>query len=201
MIDFMVNIKNKKNMTMCNIKTLVATSVLCVFFNGVLTYGANEEHIIINKNENNVMEEEIIDPNNNKGEKNNKNKNTGKPHIEIVSDKILNGQGYLQIKKRRKKKDEEKFFPDYCYNYKGNFALLCCCNFCNGKKKDDEENPLNKNEELIEMQDFNPKGDNTNPKGDNSKPISSPIPINIDNSQPDHIENNGPQPNDGSANE
>ena len=42
MIDFMANIKNKKNMTMCNIKTLVATSVLCVFFNGVLI-GAEEE--------------------------------------------------------------------------------------------------------------------------------------------------------------
>ena len=199
MIDFMVNIKNKKSMTICNIKTLVATSVLCVFFNGVLIYGTKEEPIIINKNDNNnnVMEFTNL---NNKEEKKNKNENEVK-HIEVVSGQNIYSPVYLQMKRRKKKKDEEKFFPDYCYNYKGNFALLCCCNFCNGKKKDYEENPLNKNEELIEMQDFNPKGDNTNPKGDNSKPISSPILINIDNSQPDHIENNGPQPNDGSANE
>ena len=39
MIDFMANIKNKKNMTKCNMKTLMATSALCVFFNGALIYG------------------------------------------------------------------------------------------------------------------------------------------------------------------
>lgn len=43
MIDFMVNIKNKKDMTKCNIKTFVATSVLCVFFNGILIYGMKDK--------------------------------------------------------------------------------------------------------------------------------------------------------------
>ena len=43
MVDLMTNIKNKKNMIKCNIKTLVATSVLCVFFNGALIYGMKEE--------------------------------------------------------------------------------------------------------------------------------------------------------------
>ena len=43
MIDFMANIKSKKNMTMCNIKTLIATSVLCVFFNGAAIYGMKEK--------------------------------------------------------------------------------------------------------------------------------------------------------------
>jgi len=53
MIDFMANIKNKKNMTMCNIKTLMATSVLCVFFNGILIYGMEDNDNDTNNNNKN----------------------------------------------------------------------------------------------------------------------------------------------------
>ena len=52
MIDFMVNIKNKKDMTKCNIKTLMATSVLCIFFNGVLIYGTDNSDDEKNDNKN-----------------------------------------------------------------------------------------------------------------------------------------------------
>ena len=54
MIDFMANIKNKKNMTKCNMKTLMATSALCVFFNGALIYGMDghtQENVNNNNNE------------------------------------------------------------------------------------------------------------------------------------------------------
>lgn len=139
MIDFMANIKNKKNMTKCNIKTLMATSVLCVFFNGVLIYGMYNEaensesdfifsgdNISINKNNHikNDNDSNIDNMESLMKQQVKKNENLYK------NDEIFNKRNRKKITYFDKKEDSSIFF-----NYKGNFSLLFCCNFCNNKKE------------------------------------------------------------------
>ena len=141
MIDFMANIKNKKNMTKCNIKTLMATSVLCVFFNGALIYGM----------EGNTPE----DVNNNKNEQNNNNNNgpQNKPVVVIKKGNVNNDQEpknnnnldkletpipkYLKeedLNSHKKLKKGKNNGNNIFFNYKDHFSLFFCCNLCNDKE-------------------------------------------------------------------
>lgn len=167
MIDFMANIKNKKNMTMCNIKTLVATSVLCVFFNGVAIYGMHDPTDMKNNggeplnlnyngnvggkgNDNNIeVAQIVIEKNNGPSDKNNKNK-------------------HFNHKDFEKKKGKDKCFPPYCYNYKGNFSLLFCFNFCNGPESNGEENH-SVYEDVFSLHHFDQKDDGNGPEESEEK--------------------------------
>ena len=101
----MVNIKNKQNMTKFNIKTFVATSVLCVFFNGILIYGMKDSNTNKENLETNDMEEKI------------KEKDMYKKEMPI---KLVK---------------QNKIPDNILFNYKGNLSLLCCCNLWNNKKE------------------------------------------------------------------
>jgi len=139
MIDFMANIKNKKNMTKCNMKTLMATSVLCVFFNGALIYGM-DGHTQENVNNNNNGQPEgqptkhvkvvkienfnnLQEPKNNNDLDNLNNNET--PIHKLLKEEYTNP--YKKIKKR--KNNSNNIF----FNYKDHFSLFFCCNLCNDK--------------------------------------------------------------------
>lgn len=137
MIDFMANIKNKKNMTKCNMKTLMATSALCVFFNGALIYGT-DNHTQENVNNNNNEQQEgpqggqvfvMKNVNNDQEHKNNKNFNipqyNGTPIHKLLKEEYTNSSKKL---KKGKNNSNNIFF-----NYKDHFSLLFCCNLCNDK--------------------------------------------------------------------
>lgn len=142
MIDFMANIKNKKNMTKCNMKTLMATSALCVFFNGALIYGM-DNHTQKNVNNNNEQPEEqptkhvkvvkIENFNNVQEPKNNNdlgNFNDNKTPIhKLLKEEYTNPHKKL---KKRKNNSNNIFF-----NYKDHFSLLFCCNLCNDKAQNE----------------------------------------------------------------
>lgn len=122
MIDFMVNIKNKKNMTMGNMKTLMATSLLYVFFNGILIYGV-EKNQKFNFTENEHKDHEIPLYDNN---------NTNIEYNNFIPNKIEEDEGAKDkpIKIKKTKKTSDNIF----FNYKGNFSLLFCFNLCNNKE-------------------------------------------------------------------
>ena len=150
MVDLMTNIKNKKNMIKCNIKTLVATSVLCVFFNGALIYGMKEEKqshssyqscrfhisgIFHSENEKNIKE--TVDP-------------------EILIKKLNDNEDksykiipkYTMEKLKMKKKTKgnilknvqniqniQNIRKNILRNYKGHLSLCLCCNLFNNKEE------------------------------------------------------------------
>ena len=119
MIDFMANIKNKKNMTKCNIKTFVATSVLCVFFNGAAIYGMNDESEDTVGGKGNKKKEKVIEVNfNGTEEEKNENEIPVKKYKIIVSDKKKQKTEGIRI-----------------HNYKGNISLCCCVNYFNNFDK------------------------------------------------------------------
>lgn len=139
MIDFMANIKNKKNMTKCNMKTLMATSVLCVFFNGALIYGM-EGHTQENVNNNNNNEQPegqqfphvVVVENVNNDQKIENNNNLDK--LETLIYGQLNGEVHEFYGKGVKKNSNNIFF-----NYKDHFSLFFCCNLCNDKAQNRKE--------------------------------------------------------------
>lgn len=144
MVDLMTNIKNKKNMIKCNIKTLVATSVLCVFFNGALIYGMKEKKqshssyqsckshisgIFYSENEKNIKE--TVDP-------------------EILIKKLNDNEDksykiipkYTMEKLKMKKKTKgnilknvQNIQKNILRNYKGHLSLCLCCNLFNNKEE------------------------------------------------------------------
>ena len=171
MIDFMVNIKNKKNMIKCNIKTLMATSVLCVFFNVVLIYGTE---------------------NNDDNDTNNNNKEESFFKIEVLQDeddtqkkeKILEAKkDNLDNFKIRKKK--KKIKDNILLNFEGDISLLFCFNLCNGKEENVEkyfQKPIDEDQDYLdykqisgELKDF----DNTNqsPNNPTHEQNEEPIPL------------------------
>ena len=125
MIDFMANIKNKKNMTMCNIKTLMATSFLCVFFNGVLIYGTEDSNDEKSDNKNNATILNFGGSQQNNNEQQYENEDSVIKEImegdEVDEDKIIT---------LRKEKIKDNIF----LNFEGDISLLFCFNFCNGKE-------------------------------------------------------------------
>ena len=124
MIDFMANIKNKKNMTMGNMKTLMATSVLFVFFNGVLIYGTEDsDNDNDNKNNATILNFEGSQHNNNKQQ----NENEDSVIKEIMEDDEVDEDKIITM---RKKKIKDNIF----LNFEGDISLLFCFNFCNGKE-------------------------------------------------------------------
>ena len=159
MIDFIVNIKNKKNMTKCNIKTLVATSVLCVFFNGILIYGMKERPTVLNNiNFNNNLEKLKnfnIDPSVQVSDKNfdinpffqepdqNFNFNgNGEGKWNENKNESFNINPKYTIKKKKTKGDILKnvqnirnIRKNILRNYKGHLSLCPCCNLFNNKKE------------------------------------------------------------------
>ena len=129
MIDFMVNIKNKKDMTKCNIKTLMATSVLCIFFNGVLIYGTDNSDDEKNDNKNKpilTIEEQ----------QNNNNKQQNEYEDSVIKEIMENDEvDEDKIITMRKKKIKDNIF----LNFEGDISLLFCCNLCNNKPEKVEE--------------------------------------------------------------
>ena len=157
MIDFIVNIKNKKNMTKFNIKTFVATSVLCVFFNGAAIYGMKEKKGEKGEEKETVL---ILENNDDKGEEKLKTEE-GEKELE---DKDKSGTNKLKdIKMEPKVKKLEKNIQkniqkNIFLNYRGNYSLLFCCNLCNNKEANmneflKEQNALEL-KELIEKEDY-----------------------------------------------
>lgn len=170
MIDFMANIKNKKNMTMCNIKTLMATSVLCVFFNGILIYG---------------ME-------NNDNDTNNNNKNESNFKIEVLQndDDTQKKEKILETKKddlnnfiikRRYKKIKDNMF----LNFEGDISLLFCFNLCNGKEKNMEtyfQKPIDEDQDDLDLELIEKElPNNTNPDQQQVQTILIPLSSEDDN--------------------
>jgi len=207
MIDFMANITNKKNMTKCNIKTLMATSVLCVFFNGVLIYGMIDDNLKDNLNINDIQNKKEIEEtnqdeidinnanniNNNidsiniKNIKNMKNYNAPNPlynsekyikNISQSNDLLYSSNRNFELKNKLliykdiqlnngeesnseviPSKDledliikrEKRILNSAFRNYKGEFSLLFCCNWLNGKLEKRQEyiqnNPVSTNME------------------------------------------------------
>lgn len=170
MIDFMANIKNKKNMTKCNMKTLMATSALCVFFNGALIYGmdGNTQENVNNNNNNEQPKGQQVgqvfvmgNVNNDQEPKNNKTINIP-PYNETPNHKHLKEDDINYYKKLKKEKNNSS---NIFFNYKDHFSLLFCCNLCNDKvqnkykylhkrsKKYDElsENESNQGEDEISI--------------------------------------------------
>ena len=137
MIDFMANIKNKKNMTKCNMKTLMATSALCLFFNGALIYGM-DNHTQENVNNNNNEQQEgpqggqvfvMKNVNNDQEHKNNKNFNIPQYNGTPIH-KLLKEEDPDFSKKLKKGKNNSS---NIFFNYKDHFSLFFCCNLCNDK--------------------------------------------------------------------
>lgn len=128
MIDFMVNIKNKKDMTKCNIKTLMATSVLCIFFNGILIYGMDnsDDEKDDNKNKPILTIEEQQD-NNNKQQNEYEDPTIKKIYEEMEDD----GDKIITMKKKIK--------DNILLNFEGDISLLFCFNLCNNKPEKVEE--------------------------------------------------------------
>ena len=142
MIDFMVNIKNKKNMIKCNIKTLMATSVLCVFFNGVLIYGTDNSDDEKNDNKNKpILTIEEQQNNNNKQQK---------EYEDSVIKEIMEGDEVDEDKiiTMRKKKIKDNIF----LNFEGDISLLFCFNVCNNKPEKVDEYFQEKKEHIDENQ-------------------------------------------------
>ena len=146
MVDLMANIKNEKNMTMGNIKTFVATSVLWVFFNGAAIYGMKEKkshssyqtcrsHISgIFHSENEKKIKETVNP-------------------EILIEKLNDNEDksykiipkYTMEKLGMKKKTKGNILKNVqnirnirkniLRNYKGHLSLCLCCNLFNNKEE------------------------------------------------------------------
>ena len=172
MIDFMVNIKNKQNMTKFNIKTFVATSVLCVFFNGAAIYGMKEkkETVLTLGNNNDKGEEKlkteegkketviILENNDDKGEEKLKTEE-GKNELEDKDKSGKNNITYIKMEPKVKK-IRKNIQKNIFLNYRGKYSLLFCCNLCNNKEANmneflKEQNALELNEkkkELIEKE-------------------------------------------------
>ena len=142
MIDFMVNIKNKKNMIKCNIKTLMATSVLCVFFNGVLIYGTeNDDDNDTQKNDNN---------NNNNVKSLTIENQLSEDDFSMFKkcDDILEDyEDKIKIMKKKKKIKDNIFL-----NFEGDISLLFCFNVCNNKPEKVDEYFQEKKEHIDENQ-------------------------------------------------
>ena len=139
MIDFMANIKNKKNMTKCNMKTLMATSALCVFFNGALIYGMdNHTPENVNNNTNEQPEGQPtkhvkvvkIENFNNVQEPKNNNDLDNFNNNETTIHKLLKEEDPDFSKKLKKGKNNSS---NIFFNYKDHFSLFFCCNLCNDK--------------------------------------------------------------------
>ena len=161
MMDFIANIKNKKNITMGNMKTFMTTSVLCVFFNGILIYGMKEE------NDTQKQEIKLNNINNIKNDNIENSINNEKPQIENINDMPSlngkqNGKNFFETDENFKKLNtEDIILPDkekdsnIFYNYKGNLSLCCCCNLWNNKK----ENQIKYDEEQRMLEDEQQKED------------------------------------------
>ena len=141
MVDFMANIKNKKDMTKCNIKILMATSVLCVFFNGVLNiYGMEGE----DNNLKPLLKKKFI---------NEEYETPGR-------------EGNLGVDLKNKRKIICNCIP--YTNPKGNISICCCFNYCNDpdcadwadwEEEEDDDSFLNKKNEKYEyIRNLYPKG-------------------------------------------
>lgn len=167
MIDFMANIKNKKNMTKCNMKTLMATSALCVFFNGALIYGM-DNHTPENVNNNNNNEQPEGQPTkhvkvvkienfNNVQEPENNNDLDNFNNNETPIHKLLKEEYTNPYKKFKKGKNNSN---NIFFNYKDHFSLLFCCNLCNDKMQNRNEylNESSQREEEINS-DFKKEND------------------------------------------
>lgn len=159
MVDFMTNIKNKKNMTKCNIKTLMATSVLCVFFNGILIYGMEGGPTVLNNINFNNNQEKLknfnIDPSVQVSDKNfdinpffqepDQNFNfNGNEEGKLNENKneSFNINPKYTIKKKKTKGDILKnvqniqnIQKNILRNYKGHLSLCLCCNLFNNKEE------------------------------------------------------------------
>lgn len=169
MIDFMADIKNKKNMIKCNIKTLMATSVLCVFFNVVLIYGMEND-------------------NNNDTNKNNKSEQIFKIEVQQNEDNTQKKEKILETKKddlnnfiikRRYKKIKGNIF----LNFEGDISLLFCCNLCNDKEKNMNkyfQKPIDEDQEELDYKQIE------------LKELDS-IGLNQQNDSQDHILNTNPE--------
>ena len=103
MIDFMVNIKNKKNMTIGNMKTFMTTSVLCVFFNGILIYGMKN-----NNTQNQKIDDDNILNSSNNNIKNDDIKNSINNENYQIDDKNETNEIIKEQKKNKKKKEQNK---------------------------------------------------------------------------------------------
>ena len=154
MIDFMANIKNKKNMTKCNMKTLMATSALCVFFNGAIIYGM-DGHTQENVNNNNNEQPEgqqvgqvfvMGNGNNDQEPKNNKTLNMSQ-YNETPNYKHLKEDDINYYKKLKKGKNNSS---NIFFNYKDHFSLFFCCNLCNDKAQNRNKYIYRKYDELSE---------------------------------------------------
>ena len=139
MIDFMANIKNKKNITKCNMKTLMATSALCVFFNGALIYGMdNHTPENVNNNTNEQPEGQPtkhvkvvkIENFNNVQEPKNNNDLDNFNNNETTIHKLFKEEYTNPYKKLKKEKNNSN---NIFFNYKDHFSLFFCCNLCNDR--------------------------------------------------------------------
>ena len=160
----MANIKNKKDMTKCNIKILMATSVLCVFFNGAAIYGAETGSGPFREDQNNNMENQEIKINKENEDFFEKGNLKQSEYLKINN---FNNFEYVDLKNKRK-------IICNCIPYtnpKGNISICFCCNYCNDpdwvdwadwadwEEEEDDDSFLNKENEKYEyIRNLYPKG-------------------------------------------